>query len=893
MNFKRVLVLVMAMVMMVSACATPVLAAFNTETHREHIEEVINDPELQAKYEEIKATVEYVAKDIEENHEEYYAEGYAYAYENGYIGKAIEAIKLALEKLPEINLEEVEMTSELREKLQTELDALPGTLEKLLAVLESGEASEFNGFIDAALTFESDLYLHLSNIYAILEQAGIDYGPEALEYIETVVIPAIEEAVEEIVEWVVDHVTEKLTPYYNAVVSALGIAYDTYVKLVETIVKIYAFVENTVEKVVNIYNTIVIKFVEIYGTVDAAIQKAYEIFNKIFDTIIEIKANVEDDIYNIVIAIVKAYQYTIDVLVKVYGTIENAIVVIGQIYDYIVHLVIEYKPFVENAFDILSKVYADIVEIVVNGPEEANAFVEYAAAQIGAYITGILTDFDAFVRAAHYDALNGDYELKDDSYYVALGNSPFGEELAAKLNLLEKYSNIGFGEVWGDYLSAVASADLVTIKVDDDELVTFAEKQVAGTVASIIRNNERLMELYNHDIVGAYVQGVVAEYGIDINAQTEDLDWDKYLDEECQEMLGNALALVKEQLIEKGVPEYYYIDLQPLVERALEENGLAGLPGITITMEPIEVPVADAVVYTIECALFAYARFTNDLNALVESVIDVAPNATVVLLGINNPLEEFDVDFGEYGIDFIDFEDCVTAMDVVVNALNVQLYLKGLTNENVIFVFENDADAIYDALHVYCDHVYDDCLDTNCNRCLEEREAPGHNFTYVSNNDATCTSDGTETAKCDICGAEDTRVEEGSMLDHDMTTKTCTSPARCRVCGYTDGTTLNHTWKSATCTTPRTCEVCKQKQGSALGHSFGKWQTLVEATRRQSGLEKHTCLRCGLVEQRVIPMIPPKYPTSTIVAVIVSALLFSAGLGAFILWRLRKEDLLK
>ncbi|MBO5983114.1 MAG: hypothetical protein J6Q06_04560, partial [Clostridia bacterium] len=628
---------------------------------------------------------------------------------------------------------------------------------------------------------------------------------------------------------------------------------DTYVKLVETIVKIYVFVENTVEKVVNIYNAIVIKFVEIYGTVDAAIQKAYEIFNKIFDTIIEIKANVEDDIYNIVIAIVKAYQYTIDVLVKVYGTIENAIVVIGQIYDYIVHLVIEYKPFVENAFDILSKVYADIVEIVVNGPEEANALVEYAAAQIGAYITGILTDFDAFVRATHYDALNGDYELKDDSYYVALGNSPFGEELAAKLNLLEKYTQSGFRGN-NDYLDLVADADLVTIKVDDNEFVAFAEKQVAGTVASIIRNNERLMELYNHDIVGAYVQSVVAEYGIDINAQTEELDWDKYLDEECQEMLGNALALVKAQLVENGIPEYYYIDLQPLVERALEENGLAGLPGITITMDPIEVPVADIAIYTIECALFAYARFTNDLNALVESVINVVPNATVVLLGINNPLEGFDVDFGEYGIDCIDFEDCVTAMDVVVNALNAQLYLKGLTNENVIFVFENDADAIYDALHVYCDHVYDDCLDTNCNRCLEEREAPGHSFTnYVSNGDATCTADGTETAKCDNCEAIDTRIDEDSMLEHDMTTKTCTSPARCRVCGYTDGTTLNHTWKSATCTTPRTCEVCRQKQGTALGHSFGKWQTLVEATRRQSGLEKHTCLRCGLVEQRVIP----------------------------------------
>ena len=243
----------MAMVMMVSACVTPVLAAFNTETHREHIEEIVNDPELQAKYEEIKATVEYVAKDIEENYEEYYAEGYAYADENGYIEAAIEAIKLALEVLPEIDLEEVGMTEELREKLQAEIDVLPGTLEKLVAILESGEASEFNGFVNAALTLEGDLYLHMNNIYAILEQGSIDLNQiylvpafnEGMKILNEQVLPAIDAAVEAFVEGVVNHVVEKLTPYYNAVVSALGIAYDTYVKLVETIVKIYVFVGNT------------------------------------------------------------------------------------------------------------------------------------------------------------------------------------------------------------------------------------------------------------------------------------------------------------------------------------------------------------------------------------------------------------------------------------------------------------------------------------------------------------------------------------------------------------------------------------------------------------------------------------------------------------------------
>lgn len=60
-----------------------------------------------------------------------------------------------------------------------------------------------------------------------------------------------------------------------------------------------------------------------------------------------------------------------------------------------------------------------------------------------------------------------------------------------------------------------------------------------------------------------------------------------------------------------------------------------------------------------------------------------------------------------------------------------------------------------------------------CATCdaTEGRALPalGHSFTsYVPNGDATCTADGTETASCDNgCGAEDTRVEEGSALGHD------------------------------------------------------------------------------------------------------------------------------
>ena len=64
--------------------------------------------------------------------------------------------------------------------------------------------------------------------------------------------------------------------------------------------------------------------------------------------------------------------------------------------------------------------------------------------------------------------------------------------------------------------------------------------------------------------------------------------------------------------------------------------------------------------------------------------------------------------------------------------------------------------------------------------------ATDHSFTsYVSNGDATCTEDGTETAACDNgCGATDTRADEGSALGHelgriDALAATCTEPGAC------------------------------------------------------------------------------------------------------------------
>ena len=75
--------------------------------------------------------------------------------------------------------------------------------------------------------------------------------------------------------------------------------------------------------------------------------------------------------------------------------------------------------------------------------------------------------------------------------------------------------------------------------------------------------------------------------------------------------------------------------------------------------------------------------------------------------------------------------------------------------------------------------------------------AKGHSFTnYVSNNDATCTADGTKTAKCDRCDETETIADAGSALGHNYVNGVCTR------CYETEGITPTMTISPKTLIVP-------------------------------------------------------------------------------------------
>ena len=170
-----------------------------------------------------------------------------------------------------------------------------------------------------------------------------------------------------------------------------------------------------------------------------------------------------------------------------------------------------------------------------------------------------------------------------------------------------------------------------------------------------------------------------------------------------------------------------------------------------------------------------------------------------------------------------------------------------------------------------------------------ELNPDNHSFgEWISNNDATCESDGTEYRECQYgCEEKQTQTDTDSALGHDyeltetISEATCTTQAKNRYVCKHDPSHIeervegeldpnNHSygevWTSnndATCendgTKYKECQYgCGTKDtqtdtDSALGHEFGDWTYNNDATCENNGTETGTCQRegCNVTDTRV------------------------------------------
>ena len=572
----------------------------------------------------------------------------------------------------------------------------------------------------------------------------------------------------------------------------------------EVIPAIVATVEAFVQAVVDYVKA---QLEALYNKVLGITEEAYY---QIIEALVKLQLMYGEKIENAIQPIVDAYFGLVATLVDVFGSVEEAIRVANQIistikgavvkgielYDEILNILIYAYGVAEDVVVVAAQIFSYVYDFVsenVTAEQVQKLYNDIKNIVITAYGESgdayyVATQVYAYLVNAFEHAFEGNYHLTADSLYVALGNAVYGEELAEMLNLGNKYFNFDLSDYDADQLAA---ADLITVRFDNGETFAFAFTQFEN-------------------------------YG-------EELDWSKYLDAKGQAALDNLLEEVKANVIAHGAAA----ELTALVAEQF--------PGIELEDEF----VADVAAYIVESAIYAYAELMERVVVTLENVYEIAPEATVVITAIQNPINELDFGF--------DLSEYAKGFDLVVAGINAQLVVSALANENTIFVNSIEAADIYDALNVYCDHVYDDCADDVCNICGQTRVAPGHMYHYVSNNDATCLTDGTESATCTVCGRKDTKTIAGSALGHD--------------------------WKAASCLEAQTCTRCGVTGNPATGHDFGEWTTKREPTHTEQGFEERICKNCGYLEARPIPA-KGGLSTGAIVGIVIGGVVVVAGVAA-------------
>ena len=724
MNFTKILVLVMTFAMLFTVAA-PALGVFAYET---------NDETL---VEDLKAPVDNAFNFVLENYDDAYAWAYDYIVSEEYVATAVDALEVAIDAL-DYALTQVDLGDfdALEADVAVELEAAKATLEEVKAIVESGDLGEVNGLVSSVFALENDLYTHLANAKVVLAQATVDATPyvvEAIEaveaYVEEEVVPALLTAAEEFAYAAVDYFFTNIDDIYYSIP---GVAADVYENVLEAVILTYVFVgnaiEDTVDFVVATYYEVLVLAEELYENREelhafakelyfdllervAEADAKYELAAK-FETVfgitveeaLELLARLGNEIYSHKDEAIDAFYTILDTVTEV---AEAEVAKALELYNTVLNVLEGTYGNTEDIVIVTGQIFSYVYDFVVDNntfgdiKEHCDNIIDLIAATYGEtkdlYEVG--AKIYAYAIEIFDDTFAADYELTVDSLYVSLGNATYGEELADMLHLGGKYHNFALDD---DYLDTLAGADFVTVRIDNGEVVEFAIAQAT-------------------------------------NFGTE-LDWNAYLDAEGQAALADVLAATKAELLRNGKAAELAVFVEELV------NAELGALATTVTIN--DEFVASVAVYALESALYAYAALIERLETVLGDVYTVAPEATVVITGVQNPLADLGIDLGDYADE----------VDAVLDIFNAQLVAVAYANENTIYVDSVDAADIYAALNVTCQHVYTDCADTTCDLCGETRVAPGHTYgEWKVVTEATVDAEGSEERECTVCHHKETR----------------------------------------------------------------------------------------------------------------------------------------
>ncbi len=310
------------------------------------------------------------------------------------------------------------------------------------------------------------------------------------------------------------------------------------------------------------------------------------------------------------------------------------------------------------------------------------------------------------------DVFLGNYTRTDSSHYVAITGESFAyaELLAHELNL---DPDTQFSHMTWDALddAALARADLITVGYDEARISAFATGQLAAYVAEYMDVELRadlkaylyraLGRILDNDAIAQFetaaderLDGILAEK-LFADRVKQDMDWAALLGDEGDAFVRRQLANVRKSLISSGIPETY-VHTVDVVELLVEADVGIKAGKLYEWLEEdayfhVEIPVADALMYSLESYLYSLISLQKDYADLITHLRDVNPHATMILLGQFNSYAGVELSWG----------DKVISLDrlygTVAMGLSLTPLMCALLNSNVTYVDIAATETIYTA----------------------------------------------------------------------------------------------------------------------------------------------------------------------------------------------------
>ena len=733
------------------------------------------------------AALELAKELVLEYYDEAYAEAYKYAVANGYIDSASNAIDQSIAAINAIDLSETEMTDAFKEELKAELQAVVVTLTKIKAALVSDQFATVDMMVNSVLALEEDLYIHLDNIKAICEQAGIDVYElvivPQLEIIKTQTIPMLKETIQTMLDEACRYLANKISEIF-------GIVIDVKLSVEEMLNKMY---EEIVRKIATVIGVVV--------DFNATVEEIIEAIHDHIDHIRMGEYTVDEDSYYLAITndAAEAAALVADKiwLSDKFDVVTWADVAAGNVdltkYDFITvsyddSTVVNFTA--AQMLGVMKAYYIDVMTFIANAENAYNT--AYPSANLD--ISGMLKAEIAKIEGA--------------SEIIALIENASVTELDwAALVGAEKASFI-------DDIRADLTAALVEAGVPTTYTLTV---DVAKEVANIAKQYGPISEDDLRNALGEYSTYTLSIPVIDLAVLTAESALYQYVS--YHTLYANTINAIDDDVTVAVLGNYnrfdvdYEITVDEVTFTLAELLSTIKLDEVTASAEveqfiaeisaietyEIKVPVADIV----DFAMGKYTEvYVQVFDALLNTELPVCNDIKAMIAGLldtgNAHLNNIAVDLrevGEYTI-IIPVADIVekaneygyTLADLICVSMNTEITVGGETvvvddvldvlsglssihplayavmNRNVFYVDISDAsvggaayiaEQILNALEVTCEHIYDDnCLDSSCNRCNELREVPADHAWYeVSRTHGDCTTFIWVTERCRNCTA--------------------------------------------------------------------------------------------------------------------------------------------